>query len=332
MSEESLREIIGIAKNSKWSQIRKFIKFIVRNTLKRNAGYNLTALDVLVNGKKELKYDQIIKKKEEVSEIDKIKDFNHLSLYQRTQTVNNHINVSKSDGTIIVLAKIFGPDPSNHQFFDFSVNLDALEDPFFTIGNGQKINCSEILEFIQKNPKSPSLKEKKIPEKKSKKDTEPSIVDIEAFIFEELTSKNAVWNGNETKIFQRWKAKTKNKYRIETGKISHYNGKPTKLYSLYLNSLRKKRKIEDNKPKEKKNKNSLNKVTNKEKITEKYIFEQVAGKNAVWNGSETQNFLNWKRKIHKKYKKDTRKNPYYKQQPTNKFKEFLLAILKVNKK
>jgi hypothetical protein len=51
MPEESLREIIGLAKKSKWIQIKKFIKFIIEKTLKKEAGYNLTTLDVSINGK-----------------------------------------------------------------------------------------------------------------------------------------------------------------------------------------------------------------------------------------------------------------------------------------
>ncbi|MFW9879935.1 MAG: hypothetical protein ACFFG0_43230, partial [Candidatus Thorarchaeota archaeon] len=137
MSEESLREIVGIAKKSKWIQIKKFIKFIVQKTLKKDVGYNLIAHDVSINGKNKSKFDTIIKNKENLKEIDKIHDFTHLSLYQATQNSNNFIEISQDNGTLTMLAKYLGPALNNYQIFNFSVHLDALEEPFFTIGNGE---------------------------------------------------------------------------------------------------------------------------------------------------------------------------------------------------
>ncbi|MFX1411244.1 MAG: hypothetical protein ACFFA6_12920, partial [Promethearchaeota archaeon] len=131
MSEESLREIIGLAQKSKWNRVKKFIKFVIQKTMKKNAEYNLTALDVYINGKKQPKYNLLIKNRENIKNIDKINDFNHLSLYQSTQNSNNLIDVSQNNGTIVVLAKYLGPSLNDHQIFDFSVHLDVLEDPFF---------------------------------------------------------------------------------------------------------------------------------------------------------------------------------------------------------
>ena len=43
MSEDTLLEIIGIASQSKWSNIQKFIQFVLHHTLDENeAGYELT--------------------------------------------------------------------------------------------------------------------------------------------------------------------------------------------------------------------------------------------------------------------------------------------------
>ncbi|MFX0024511.1 MAG: hypothetical protein ACFE9S_19510 [Candidatus Hermodarchaeota archaeon] len=332
MSEESLREIIGIAKKSKWNQIRKFVKFIIRSTLKRSANYSLTALDVSLNGKKELKYDRVIKNKEQIKEIDKIVDFNHLSLYQATPTANNHINLSQNNGTIIVLAKYWGPSFNQLQTFDFSVNLDAIDDPFFTIGNGKKINCSEILKIISNGTNSLPKTRKEQPKKQivEKKDTE--INDIEAYVFEKLTNKNAIWKGEETKTFHNWKAKTNNKYRVDTGKISYYKGKPTKQYSTYLKSLISSKKIKAEKPNKQINKKPATPKpkpkNNKEELTEPYLFKKITGKNAIWNGSETQNFIKWKKRTHSQYQKDTGKNPYYNQKLTKNFKDYLVTRFK----
>ncbi|KKM91394.1 hypothetical protein LCGC14_1228920, partial [marine sediment metagenome] len=160
MLEDSLREIIGLAKRSRWIQVKKFIKVVIEKTIQKEAGYYLTALDVLINGKNKSKYNTLIKNKENIKEIDKISDFSHLSLYQTTQNSNNLIDLSQINGTIIVLAKYLGPLVENHQVFDFSVHLDTIDEPFFTIGSGKKINGSEFLEIINKNTK-PIIKTKK---------------------------------------------------------------------------------------------------------------------------------------------------------------------------
>ncbi|KKL84362.1 hypothetical protein LCGC14_1965510, partial [marine sediment metagenome] len=73
----------------------------------------------------------------------------------------------------IVLANYLRPAVDNHQTFDFSVHLDTINEPFFTIGSGRKINGSKILEIINKNTK-PIIKTKKdILKKKSKQVKDP---------------------------------------------------------------------------------------------------------------------------------------------------------------
>ena len=330
MPEESLREIIGLAKKSKWIQVKKFIKFIIEKTLEKEAGYNLTALDVSINGKNKSKYTVLIKNKENIKEIDKISDFTYLSLYQVTRNSNNLIDISQNNGTIIILAKYFGPPVDNHQIFDFSVQLDAIGEPFFTIGSGRKINGSEILEIINKNTK-PIIKTKRdILKKKSTQVKDPEIKNIEAFVFEKLIYKKAIWNGSETKNFQNWKAKIKNKYQVETGKITHYKGKPTKKFSLYLKNLIKKRLIKNKKLKKNFNKNTSKPNKQRKEILEKKIFETLTGKNAIWNESETKNFKDWKNRLYKKYSKDTGRKPYYKGNLTQSYKKYLRNLIKSN--
>ncbi len=314
MSEEILREIIGLAKKSKWIQIRSFVKFIIEKTLKKEAGYNLTALDVSINGKKKSKYNVLIKNKQNIKEIDKISNFSQLSLYQATQRSNNLFDISQENGTIIILAKYLGPTIKNHQIFDFSVQLDSIDEPFFTIGGGRKIKGSEILEIINKIPK-----QVKDPENK----------DLEAFIFKKLTNKNAIWSGAETKSFQNWKIKIKNKYRIETGKITHYKGKPTKDFSLYLEKLSNKRPSKNKKPIKKLDKKASNSNKQDKEIIEKKIFETLTGKNAIWKESETKNFNGWKSKTYEKYGKDTGRKPYYKGNLTQNYKKYLRNLIRV---
>ncbi|MCK4779440.1 MAG: hypothetical protein KAT57_04600, partial [Candidatus Lokiarchaeota archaeon] len=288
MSEESLRELIGLAKKSKWNQVKKYIKFIIQKTLKKEAGYNLTALDVSINGKKQPKLTLVIKNKGKIKEIDKITDFTHLSLYQATQNSNNLIEVSQNNGTLIVLAKYLGPSLNNHQMFDFSVHLDALDDPFFTIGNGKKIDCSEILNIINSNS-APKVKPRKEKEKKKSKEVEEiKIQDIEVLVFEKLTEKNAIWNGTETKTFQNWKAKLKNKYRIESGNIAYYKGKPTKKYSQHLENLLRNKEDKIRRPSKKLIKKESSSKKDDKEISEQFIFKTLTNKNAFWNGAETK--------------------------------------------
>jgi len=328
MSEESLRELIGLAKKSKWNQVKKYIKFIIQKTLKKEAGYNLTALDVSINGKKQPKLTLVIKNKEKVKEIDKITDFTHLSLYQATQNSNNLIEVSQNNGTLIVLAKYLGPSLNNHQMFDFSVHLDALDDPFFTIGNGKKIDCSEILNIIN-SISAPKVKPRKEKEKKESKEVEEiKIQDIEVLVFEKLTEKNAIWNGTETKTFKNWKAKLKNKYRIESGKIAYYKGKPTKKYSLYLDNLLKNKSNKAKKPTKKLNKKESGSKKDDKEILEQFIFKMITSKNAIWNGTETKTFQKWKVKMKNRYRIESGNIAYYKGKPTKKYSLYLDNLLK----
>lgn len=329
MSEETLREIIAIAKKSKWNQIKKFVKFIISKTLKKDAGYSLTVFDVSINGKKRPKYDQIINNKEKINELDKITDFNHLSLYQATRIANNHINLSQNNGTIIFLAKYLGPSLNDNQIFDFSVNLDALDEPFFTIGNSKKINCPEFLKVINKSVEPVSKEKKEVPKKKPKEVKFSESQNIEAFVFEKLTKKNAIWNGSETTTFKKWKAKTKNKYRIETGKISHYKGKPTIRFSQYLKSLLKNEDVKKKKLKKIIEKKNISSKIDEKELSEQNIFETITGKNAIWNEVETKNFMKWKDRIQKRYKKDTGKNPYYNHKLTKYYKNYLIKTFKI---
>ena len=328
MSEESLRELIGLAKKSNWIHVKKYIKFIVQKTLKKEAGYSLTALDVSINGRKQPKLTLAIKNKEMIKEIDKITDFDHLSLYQATENSNNLIEVSQNNGTLIVLAKYLGPSLNNHQIFDFSVHLDALDDPFFTIGNGKKLDSSEVLKIINKKTEL-TIKTRKEKEKKESKEVEEiKIQDIEVFVFEKLTEKNANWNGTETKTFLNWKAKLKNKYRIESGNISYYKGKPTKKYSIYLENLLKNKDNKAKKPTKKINKTKPSSKKVGKEISEQFIFKTLTGKNATWNGAETKTFQNWKAKMKKIYCKESGNVSYYKGKPTKKYSLYLENLLK----
>jgi hypothetical protein len=221
-----------------------------------------------------------------------------------------------------------GPYPHNHQIFDFSVNLDAIDDPFFTIGNGKKIDCSEILEILNLRKKPGKEPRKKALKKKSKNTKKTEIENIEAYVFEKLTNQHAIWNKSETKTFQKWKIKIKNKYRKETGKFTHYRGKPTKNFRLYLEALLKNTAVTQKNGKKTTKRKKVKTKKNEKKVSEQQVFEALTGKNALWNGSLTQNFLKWKEKIKNKYRKETGRFTHYKGKHTKNFRLYLEALLK----
>ncbi|MEE9378289.1 MAG: hypothetical protein V3V33_09670, partial [Candidatus Lokiarchaeia archaeon] len=150
----------------------------------------------------------------------------------------------------------------------------------------------------------------------------------EQFIFKTLTGKNATWNSAETKTFQNWKAKMKNLYSKESGNVSYYKGKPTKKYSLYLENLLKNKDNKAKKPIKNLKKKELSSKKDDKEISEQFSFKMITSKNAIWKGSETKNFLDWKRRIHKIYIKDTGKNPYYKGKLTQSFQKHLKNLIK----
>ncbi|GAH16280.1 unnamed protein product, partial [marine sediment metagenome] len=173
-------------------------------------------------------------------------------------------------------------------------------------------------------------KPKKTNDKKSLSSKKDQGEFSEHYAFETVTGKKAIWNGTETKAFQNWKTTIKNKYRIETGKITHYKGKPTNKFALYLNSLLKNIDIKEKKPKKIIDKKSLSSIKVEKVLSEQYVFETVTGKKAIWNGSETQNFRKWEQRIHKRYKKDTGKNPYFKQNLTKNYRIYLKKTFKIS--
>ena len=156
----------------------------------------------------------------------------------------------------------------------------------------------------------------------------PKIQDLEALVFEKLKGKNAVWSGSETKTFQNWKVNLKNKYRKESGNIAYYKGKPTKKYSQHLENLLNNKEDKIRRPSKKLIKKESSSKKDDKEISEQFIFKTLTNKNAVWNGTETKNFIDWKRRIHKKYNKDTEKNPYYRGKFTQNFQKYLKNLIK----
>ena len=250
MSEIVTREIIGLAQKSKWHKILEVIKTLVKNTLDKKAGYVVVALDAIINKKKREEFSYIIQSVNDLKNLDEIDSFSMLSLYQYTDTSSDHINVSQQDGIIILIAKYMGPAIKHHEYFDFMVHMDPIQDPYFTYGSGQILSCADMLELINKNRKIKEKTTKPLKAKIPKKATEPEskdkkeieIQNIEALTYEKLKGKNAEWRGTETKAFSDWKTRISKKYTQDTGKGAYYKGNPTNSYIKYLEELSKPKK------------------------------------------------------------------------------------------
>jgi hypothetical protein len=356
MSEIITREIIGLARKSEWNKVKEYIKELIKKTLKKNAGYTLIAIDAYINNKEESELSFLIEKNSDLKNINQIKNFSNLSIYQYTKTSIDHISISQKNGVIFLIAKYMGPEINHHGYFDFAVHIDPINDPFFTDGSGQILSCSEMLKIINKDNivKDKKAKDKKVKGKEAKENktktikikarSEPKQIkeikpeDIEAYLFETLIGKKALWSGKETITFKKWKKKVVNEYKKETRKYAYYKGKPTNNFIQYMKILSKYKYNKDKKPAAKKKsaqKKKDTKTSNKveKDISEASIFETLIGKKALWSGKETITFKKWKKKVVNEYKKETGKYAYYKGKPTNNFTQYLknLSKYKYNK-
>ncbi|MFX0071155.1 MAG: hypothetical protein ACFFAO_08695, partial [Candidatus Hermodarchaeota archaeon] len=220
----------------------------------------------------------------------------------------------------------------NYQkFFDFSVHVDALNDPVFSNGAGKILNCSDILKVMNNGSDNElKLQEK---EKNSEIKKELEIQGIEQYTFEKLFDKQALWGGVETKTFKKWKEKVTSKYRNETGKTSYYKGKPTKNYEKYLENLydkkpNKKKKAKPKKSSTSKPSKSSKKPKNiKSEISENFVFEILKGKKAHWGGSETKSFQTWKIRTAKKYHKEEGRKTHYQGKLTKNYQLYLAKLI-----
>lgn len=355
MSEIVTREIIGLAQKSKWNKIKEFIKALVKNTLKKNAGYTLVALDVDINKTKKQEFSDLIHSYKDLDKIDEINSFSNLSLYQYTDTSTDHISISQQNGIIILIAKYMGAAANHYEYFDFMVHMDPIRDPFFTYGSGEFLSCSEMLKLIKKNKqvKNETTKKEKTKDKKAKDSkSKPKITkikakskpkqknerikteNIESLTYKNLKGKSAIWGGTETKAFTAWKKKINNKYKKDTGKTAYYKGYPTKNYEKYLIGLSNPRTRNNNKKKSipkkksvqiKKDAKPQDKI--KGELSEAFVFEKLTDKKASWGGNETNAFKNWKKRIIKKYTEEIGGKSYYKGKLTKNYRNYLERLI-----
>ncbi len=301
------KEIFAIAHKSKWSLIKRFIKKIIQKTINKNSGYELVGLDIRINSSIKNEFSKKFTDINQLKILDKIDDFKIISLYQSDEFINNHLNLSTEKEIIILIAKFMGPDLEYAGTFDFSIEVDSINPPYFTNSVGQVLSPKEFVDLFNKISNSKSLKNNN--ESITKHYTE-----IEKQIYEKLKNKKAVWGGSETQAFKKWKKKINNDYHKKNGKNPYYNGNPTKNYEIFLTNMLK---------------GKVKRIIIKNDIeTEKQIYEKLKNKKAVWGGSETQAFKKWKKKINNDYHKKNGKNPYYNGNPTKNYEIFLTNMLK----
>ncbi|MHA1391047.1 MAG: hypothetical protein ACTSQT_02240, partial [Promethearchaeota archaeon] len=255
-----------------------------------------------------------------------ITDFEKISLYQYSEYKRNNINISKDKNVIVFTAQYMGPEIDHTNYFDFAIYLDSFNLPYFSDNKGNVFDCHEIMEIIHRfKPKAP----KKVKKLEPPKNLNPFKSEVKTY--KEITKKNAIWNGSETKSFQKWKMRVQKEFREKTGGFPYYKGKITQKYDLYLNNLVKKpvsKKAPNKKPKVKRStvRNPIVKV--RPLNLEAKIYKKLTGKNSIYGGIITKAFENWKLKNHKDFQQKVGGKPYYKGNLTKKYDLYLNNLIK----
>ncbi len=230
MSKSLPKELIALARGANWSAVRDFITQFMRLTLKPELPYDITVIrdaDESTKGESVIEYQ--ISKASDLNKLDTLEDFNTLSIYQFNQYYENNLYLTKNEGTIIFFAKYMSPitEKLNLNCFEFIILLDSISNPVFLSNAGDKLNYERIIDLF-KNIKS---------RKPIKDIRETGDEVVEAFIFEHVTGRNAVWGDSETKAFQTWKERTADLFQSETGNYSHYGGSLTRKYRDFLETM-----------------------------------------------------------------------------------------------
>ncbi|TFF95124.1 MAG: hypothetical protein EU544_03435 [Promethearchaeota archaeon] len=145
------KEIIGIARKAQWEQIKDFIKEILNQTVKKEAGYVLVALDTKLKNSKEQELSAMVQNKKDSRVLDPIEEFSMLSLYQSNIETNDVISVTMDEGLIVMLAKYMGPHIDHVKLFDFSVQVDSSNDPIFTtLIKDEVLSCRDMINLMNK--------------------------------------------------------------------------------------------------------------------------------------------------------------------------------------
>lgn len=223
------KELIALAKESNWDRIKNFIEKFILSTLKEDLPYNVILLEENGRNKEKDSVKNItINDQKDFDQINQVNGFNTLSIYQSDEYISNNLYLTKNRDTIILMAKYMNSiNIGTFDCFDFLMMIDSSNTPTFMNTSGDRLESNEIIELFKNYGFKKQLKNIKDLEDK----------DLEAFIFEELTGKNAVWGNDETKAFKKWKKQVANLYRKETGNYTYYGGCITKNYRIYLEKM-----------------------------------------------------------------------------------------------
>ncbi|TXT64151.1 MAG: hypothetical protein BAJALOKI3v1_250030 [Promethearchaeota archaeon] len=223
------KELIALAKETNWERIKEFIEQFILSTLKDDLPYNVILLEKNnKNKKKEAVKDFSIQNKKDIARVKQVNGFNTLSIYQSNEFISNNLYITKNNETIILMAKFMDPiNIRNLVCFDFLMMIDSSNTPTFINPSGDTLESNEIIQLF----KNYGFK------KQLKNINEIKDAELEIFIFEQITEKNAIWGGEETKAFKSWKDKISDLYREDTGKYSYYGGNVTKNFRKYLEEM-----------------------------------------------------------------------------------------------
>ncbi len=230
MSTSLPKEIIALTRKSNWKDVKVFLKNFIKLTLKKDLPYNLIILD---DEKKENEEESVItyeiKNQKDISYIDKIKEFNSISIYQFNKYYENNLYLTKNESAIIFFAKYMS-DITNEMdldCFDFIIMLDSTSNPVFLSNTGDELDYTSIIEiFEQFDSKAALINPKDVQD-----------MNLESFIFEQISGKKAVWGDSETKAYKSWKNNIADLFRSHTGKYSYYGENLTKKYRQYLETM-----------------------------------------------------------------------------------------------
>ena len=230
MSISLPKEIIALTRKSNWKDVKEFLKTFIKLTLKKDLPYNLIILD---DEKEENEEESVItheiKNQKDITYIDKIQDFNSISIYQFHKYYENNLYLTKNENAIIFFAKYMS-DITNEidlECFDFIIMLDSTSNPVFLSNTGGELDYNSIIELFEHfDSEAAAINVEDIQDK-----------NLEPFIFEQISGRNAVWGDSETKAYKSWKDKIANLFRSNTGKYSYYGGNLTKKYRDYLENM-----------------------------------------------------------------------------------------------
>jgi hypothetical protein len=230
MSDTLPKEIIALAREEKWKEVRGFIKNFIELTLKSDLPYDITLINGTKSGKSnDSVVEYQIEKQNDIDILDDIEDFDTLSIYQFNQHYENNLYLKRNQEAIIFFAKYMSgiTDKIELECFEFIIMLDSTSNPVFLSNSGSKVNYNRILEVFEGFEQGKEVKDvEDIPGN-----------ELEAFVFEQITGRNAVWGGSETKAFKEWKEAVTDLYTSETGNYSYYSGSLTKKYRKFLERM-----------------------------------------------------------------------------------------------